>query len=105
VDQSLAKEVDLFEKDAYIKRQEQHLDEWKKKIKELRTAAENARSIERARCNRLIADLHLKLRNVEERIVELKISDDSSAVRLQSSVDEAWTVLFRCFSDAAAVIM
>lgn len=95
----------MFEKETYVKRQEQHLDEWRKKIEELRTAAENARNIERAKCNRLIADLHLKLRNVEERIVELKISDDSSAVRLQGSVDEAWTVLFKCFSDATAVII
>ena len=94
----------MFDKREYLQKQEQQLDEWSKKIEELRIAAGNVASGDRARCNRLIADLHLKLRGVEEKLVELKISNDSSAERLQGRVDEAWNALSRCYSDAAAVI-
>jgi hypothetical protein len=95
----------VFDKQAYVRRQEHHLVKWRKKIDELEAVSGNISNAESDRCNRLIANLHLKLKDVEERIVELRNSDDRSAIDLHRDVEEGWTILFRCFSDAAAVIM
>ena len=83
---------------AFLEKQGSRLSEWRKKIDQLRKAANRAEDGERAGYNQQVASLHLKLKSIEEKILEIKLSGDDSKEKHERDIDAAWGQLSRDFS-------
>ena len=88
----------MSDKQAFLENQESRLEEWRKKMDKLRTAAGRVDDGERAEHNRQVANLHLKLKSIEEQILEIKLSGDDLMDKSEEEVEEAWSNLSRDFS-------
>ena len=60
---------------------------------------------ERAEVNRQVADLHLRLKSIESKVVELKLSSDQDAEGLEKAISEEWSGLSRDFTGLSSRIM
>ena len=94
----------MSDKQAFLKIQETRLEEWRKKMDKLRSAAARAGDGERAEYNRQVANLHLELKSIEEKILEIKLSGDDFQEMSEGEVDEAWSKLSRDFSAVVSSI-
>jgi len=88
----------MSDKQAFLQNQESRLEEWRKKMDKLRTAAGRAGDGERAEYNLQVANLHLKLKSIEEQILEIKLSGDDLKDKSEGELEEAWSNLSRDFS-------
>jgi hypothetical protein len=88
----------MFDKQAFLDNQESRLSEWRKKMDKLRAAASRTEDGERAEHNRQVASLHLKLKSIEEKILEVKLSGDESNKKIERDIEIAWNKLSSDFS-------
>jgi len=94
----------MSDKQAFLESQESRLVEWRKKMDKLRSAAGRVEDGERAEHNRQVANLHLKLKSIEERILEIKLSGDDLKDKSEGEIEKAWSNLSREFSAVVSVI-
>jgi hypothetical protein len=88
----------MSDKQAFLENQETRLEEWRKKMDKLRSAAGRVEDGERAEHNRQVANLHLELKSIEEKILEIKLSGDDFKEKSEGEIEEAWSRLSRDFS-------
>jgi hypothetical protein len=87
----------MSDKQAFLENQESRLSEWLKKMDILRESASMAEDGERAGYHRQVASLHLKLKSIEEKILEIKLSGDDSNKKIERDIEVAWNQLSNDF--------
>ena len=90
----------MLDKQAYISGQRDQINKWREMIDELRPAADREEEEKRAEINRRIADLHFKLKFIERRLLELKLSSALPVAKVEGKIDAAWDELSKDFSIA-----
>lgn len=94
----------MAEKETYLQSQRSQIARWREKIDDLRTMAANGENGGRADINRRIADLHLRLKSIEEKVLALKLSSDAHLENIERTIDAAWIDLSRDFSRAVSAV-
>ncbi|MCF8093714.1 MAG: coiled coil domain-containing protein [Desulfotignum sp.] len=83
----------MSKKEAYEKKLEAQLKEWKTDIDKMKAKADKADAEAKLEYYKQIEDLQSKQEAVQKKLTELKAADESAWEDLKSGIDLAWTSL------------
>ena len=90
----------MSKKEAYEKKLEAQLKEWKTDIDKMKAKAEKADAEARLEYYKQIEDLRSKQEAVQKKLTELKAAGESAWEDLKSGIDLAWTSLAESIKSA-----
>lgn len=92
----------MSEKQAYLKKLEAQLKEWRAKIDAFEAKAQKAKADTRIEYNKKIKDLKTKMSVAMGKLNELKNSSEAAWEEVKRGVETAWKDLKDAFSDASS---
>lgn len=90
-----------LDKHAFIQAQQEQVSAWRNRLNDLRSSSDHARWRDREDYNQRVAELHFKLKEVEQKVIELKLASPSKADTVGRQIESAWSDLQSSFESFA----
>ena len=99
-----------MDKRVFIEAQRAHVSDWRSRLDGLRARSNEARWRDREEYNQRVAELHFKLKEVEQKLIELKLASpakaDSTGQQIESArsdLQSSFQSFVRTFGDTVDV--
>mgnify|MGYP001043517683 CR=1 FL=1 len=90
-----------LDKRAFIEEQQAQVTDWRGRLDALRARSNDARWRDREDYNQRVAELHFELKEIEQKIIELKLASQAKTEAMGRQIESAWSGLQSSFQSFA----